>query len=114
MSDYVYTGPNLAADMEELERFRAERRRSMEFGERMKARAEQKKAERKNRRDAEPVVPFTMDAMVNAFERMLSVGFTVTPEYVQHLLQPYCRCEVEYGEGGWDLCMHARDLGFHH
>lgn len=34
-----------------------------------------------------------------------------TPDYIRHLAQPYCDCEWD-SDGAWNLCEHARDLGF--
>ena len=43
---------------------------------------------------------------------LLALGekFGWSPEYVRHLVQPYCDCDGDR-DGGWDYCPHARDLG---
>lgn len=110
-TEYVYTGANLSKDMEELERFRAELRRTEEAREARKIRIEREKIARAEGRTAAlPLTPVTVESIAAALDRFLS--FIVTPEYVLHFVQPYCQCEPA-GDEYWDLCAHARDLGFH-
>ena len=59
-------------------------------------------AERRAReREAASPVPLTVEALADA------MGWSLA--YAEHLVQPYCTCGP--GDGGWDYCQHARDLG---
>jgi hypothetical protein len=49
-------------------------------------------------------VPLTLDAVLTRVE-----DWGWSREYVEHLVQPYCKCED--GRDGWEFCQHARDLG---
>lgn len=110
-TEYVYTIANLAKDMEELERFRAELRRSEDVREARKRRIEQEKIARAEGRTAAlPLTAVTIESVVTAFDRFLP--FVATSDYVLHFVQPYCQCEPD-SDGYWELCQHARDLGFH-
>jgi hypothetical protein len=70
----------------------------------MEANAKRLKEERKTERETTPQVPLTAETLVAAFAA--KEGWS--REYLEHLVQPYCRCES--GMDGWEYCDHARDL----
>lgn len=64
--------------------------------------AAKQRAERQQQRDAAAPTDLTLEALLD------KLGFS--PEYAEHLMQPYCHCGD--GHDGWDYCAHARDLGW--
>lgn len=80
----------------------------LERYERLRAAAhERREAEAKARRLAErqaaAEAPLEMDALL--------ARLNMSRAFAAHLLQPYCTCEEESYDRGWDRCQHARDLG---
>lgn len=63
--------------------------------------AREAETDRARERAAVPVVPLTLDGLLD------KLGFS--REYAEHLMQPYCYCSD--GMDGWDRCIHADDLG---
>lgn len=66
-----------------------------------------RKREAEERRAAERVATPVQEDVVAGIANNLGLS----PEFVRHLAQPYCRCDLEQYGGGWDYCDHARDLG---
>jgi hypothetical protein len=71
--------------------------------ERAQARREYDRRNAEERAAAE-YVPLTLESLVLRLE-----DWGWSREYVEHLVQPYCKCED--GRDGWEFCQHARDLG---
>lgn len=69
--------------------------------EEMAANRERVRAERSEIREHSPRVPFDPAAVED------KMGWK--RGFLEHLAQPYCRCDVGYD--GWDFCPHAVDLG---
>lgn len=76
------------------------------------------KAARSDERAAAPRVPLTLDALIDAIGKRVDDGcgwdLLKRQQYAEHLVQPWCVCEPERGDGseGWELCPHAKDEGF--
>lgn len=63
--------------------------------------AQEAAAQRATERAEATPVPLTLDTVLD------KLGWS--REYAAHFVQPYCTCGDSYD--GWDLCVHAQDLG---
>ena len=65
-------------------------------------------------------VLLTLDVLIDAIGKRVDDGagwdLLKRRQYAEHLVQPYCECEVDSGwrddPGRWELCPHAIDEGF--
>lgn len=108
-TDYVYVGPNLAKDMEELAKFREAVKQEAAAREARKMRIERDRQERAALRKNASVVEVTPETLAEALDRF--TPFVADVQYAEHFVQPYCECEPDE-DHGWFACQHARDLGY--
>jgi hypothetical protein len=105
---------NLAKNPEALAKFRQwlelEKHRETAM-EARKVRREKEKIERAKVRESTPATPLTVATLALKMDDMIGIGPTGREEeYFKNYVQPYCKCEA--GEYQWELCDHAKDLGF--
>jgi hypothetical protein len=105
---------NLAKNPEALAKFRQwlelEKRRDTAL-EARRVRREKEKIERAKLRSSTPATPLTVATLALKMNDSIGIGPTGREEeYFKHYVQPYCKCEA--GEYQWELCDHAKDLGF--
>lgn len=61
------------------------------------------RAERAGERMVTEITPLTLERLIDVLD--------ISGAFALHLVQPYCTCEPEHYEPGWDRCDHARDEG---